>query len=330
MTCCNSIVELGSFENLSNSWVELLAKMPEPTFFDLPLWQHIWWSEFGSELELRIYAIRSDDGDLKMIAPLQKTGEDIAFLGGTDLCDYHDFLSSDRGNSRWLKSLVEELTSDDSLRSITLQSLPGNSPSISQFRENAEEFGWSVSIEQEDVAPRTELPTSWDEYLAGLRKKDRHELRRKLRRLEAAGDFAHYELTDPDEIDAAMDDFMRLHRMSTADKAEFMTADRESFFRLMSGELANEGITRLSFLEFEGVREATSLSFVTGGVRYLYNSGYNPAQSRLSVGLLNHALTLKTSIEQGIRVFDFMRGNESYKYHLGGTDREIFALKATR
>ena len=75
---------------------------------------------------------------------------------------------------------------------------------------------------------------------------------------------------------------------------------------------------------------ATSLSFVYKGVRYLYNSGYNPIYSNLSVGLMNHALAIQSSIELGHRVFDFMRGSEAYKYHLGGIDRQIYAVTAFR
>ena len=37
------------------------------------------------------------------------------------------------------------------------------------------------------VAARCDLPATWDEYLGTLSKKDRHELRRKLRRLESGG-----------------------------------------------------------------------------------------------------------------------------------------------
>jgi CelD/BcsL family acetyltransferase involved in cellulose biosynthesis len=127
-----------------------------------------------------------------------------------------------------------------------------------------------------------------------------------------------------------MAEFMRLHRMSTPAKNEFMTAEREQFFTKIAVALARENSTRLCFLELNGEKVATSLSFVCRDVRYLYNSGYNPAQSKLSVGLLNHALAIKSSIEQGHRVFDFMRGNEAYKYHLGGIDRQVFALTATR
>ena len=330
MTCCSAGIEQGTFESLADHWLQIFEESSEPTFFDSQTWQKTWWSEFGNDSKLQLLIVRSESGDLKMIAPLMIDGSEISFLGSTDLVDYHDFLSRDRLNSSCIQSLVSAVSEMSEIDTILLQSLPGNSPTITQFRDEAENAGWRVDLEQEDVAPRMDLPDSWDEYVSALRKKDRHELRRKLRRLEAAGAVTHVELSEPGDIEASMAEFMRLHRMSTPDKNEFMTAEREQFFCKIAIELACEGITRLCFLEIDGIREATSLSFVTGNVRYLYNSGYNPAQSKLSVGLLNHALTIKSSIESGHKVFDFMRGNESYKYHLGGVDRQVFALTATR
>lgn len=330
MTCCSAGIEQGTFESLADHWQHLIEECPEPTFFDSQTWQKTWWSEFGEGSELKLLTVRTDSGDVSMIAPLMVDGTEVSFLGSTDLVDYHDFLTKDRLTPRCIQSVVSAITDMPEIDKILLQSLPGNSPTITQFREAAEQAGWNVELEQEDVAPRLDLPETWDEYVSGLRKKDRHELRRKLRRLEAVGEVEQVELSSPEDVEAAMGDFMRLHRMSTPDKNEFMTSEREKFFSKVAVELAREGSTRLVFLEVCGVREATSLSFVSGNVRYLYNSGYNPAQSRLSVGLLNHALAIKSSIESGHRVFDFMRGNESYKYHLGGIDRQVFALTATR
>ena len=330
MTCCSAGIEQGTFESLADHWQQILENSAEPTFFDSQTWQKTWWSEFGNDSELQLIMVRSESGEVNLIAPLMIDGSEISFLGSTDLVDYHDFLSRDRLSSTCIQSLVSAVSQMSEIDTILLQSLPGNSPTITQFREKAENAGWQVELEQEDVAPRMDLPASWDEYVSALRKKDRHELRRKLRRLEAVGEVNHVELSDPTDIENSMADFIRLHRMSTPDKSAFMTTEREQFFCKIAIELAREGITRLCFLEIDGVREATSLSFVSGEVRYLYNSGYNPAQSNLSVGLLNHALTIKSSIQSGHRVFDFMRGNEPYKYHLGGVDRQIFVLTAKR
>jgi len=330
LTRCSAGIEQGTFEGLTDQWQYLIEGCSEPTFFDQQTWQSTWWSEFGGDSELKLIAVRSDSGDVKMIAPLMIDGSEISFLGSTDLVDYHDFLTRDRLSPGCIQAVVEAVSEMSSIDTITLQSLPANSPTITQFREAAEGAGWNVEIEHEDVAPRLDLPATWDEYVSSLRKKDRHELRRKLRRLEAAGEVRQIELSSDEDVEAAMGDFMRLHRMSTPDKNDFMTPAREKFFTRVSIDLARENSTRLCFLEINGERVATSLSFVCRDVRYLYNSGYNPAQYKLSVGLLNHALAIKSSIEEGHRVFDFMRGNEPYKYHLGGIDREIYALKAFR
>ena len=95
-------------------------------------------------------------------------------------------------------------------------------------------------------------------------------------------------------------------------------------------KLAAGGISRLYFLEVDGERAATSICFVHGGSQMVYNSGYDPGQRALSVGLINHAFCIKIAIENGIRYFDFLRGNEPYKYHLGAHDRSLYNLVVTR
>lgn len=329
MTCATGVGQ-ETFERLTPRWTEMLARKPESTVFDLPSWQSIWWEHFGEGQHLRLLTVAGPGGEVELIAPLVVNDGTASFLGGTDLVDYHEFISPAAVSEFCLEAMFRQLTSGGEVRAFRLESIPEKSPSIANFRAVAEKAGWHVEVEQEDVAPRLELPADWDSYVAGLRKKDRHELRRKLRRLEAAGEVDHIELTSPGEIDTAADEFFRLHRMSMPDKADFMTPERECFFRDVAGRLAEEGVTRLCFLRLNGENVATSLSFVAGGVRYLYNSGYDPRRRQLAVGLLNHAYTIRRSIEQGHNSFDFMRGDESYKYHLGGVDRRLFRLTATK
>ena len=330
MTCCSIGVRHESFETLHQHWADVLAAWPAATVFDLPQWQKAWWDHFGGGHDLCLASVRSEDGAIEMIAPMVARAGRVSFLGGTDLVDYHDFICPEGPSEACLDAILHDITNSGSCSSIVLESLPEGSPTIERFQRAAEAAGWRVEVEQEDVAPRLTLPATWDEYVEGLGKKDRHELRRKLRRLEGAGDVRHVELRSREDVESAADDFFRLHRMSMPEKTEFMTADRERFFRDVSARLADAGVTRLCFMELNGERVATSLSFVVGGVRYLYNSGYNPEHRNLAVGLLNHALAIRASIEQGLRVFDFMRGNEAYKYHLGGVDRKVFRLTATR
>ena len=71
---------------------------------------------------------------------------------------------------------------------------------------------------------------------------------------------------------------------------------------------------------------ATSLCFDYRGSRLLYNSGYNPEYGYYSVGLLLIAMCLKDAIELGLTYFDFLRGPEPYKAHLGGQQRSLYQM----
>ena len=250
------------------------------------------------------------------------------FIGGQDLTDYNDFLyGSDDGNSDAVSDTLCYIAGNDGIDEIILSSLPEDSPTIAAAEVAAKSMGCGIEVEPEDVAPRLELTDSWDSYLALLSKKHRHELRRKLRRLENHGPTKFLQFSKPSEVSENMKDFITLHKMSDQRKEEFMTPLREKFFHKIAVSMAEEGMTRLCFTEFDGERVAASLCFTSDGVKYLYNSGYNPAYRNLAVGLLNHAINIRSSIEEGFKVFDFLRGNERYKYELGGLDKQIFQVR---
>jgi CelD/BcsL family acetyltransferase involved in cellulose biosynthesis len=83
-------------------------------------------------------------------------------------------------------------------------------------------------------------------------------------------------------------------------------------------------------LSFDGEAVAMVLNFDIGGRLYMYNSGYDTQYSHYAVGLMSKALLLQDAIEQGRTAVDFMRGDESYKYDLGGKDRKVLRLVLKR
>ena len=282
----------------------------------------------GGQAELKLTSLR-EDGTLVGVAPLMQRDGAMTFLGSTDLWDYHDFVMS-RGREGELYPLLFQSLSKQAWKQMDLVSLPASSAALRYLPELAKARGYSTEVTLEDVSPGVALPASWDDYLMVLDKKDRHELRRKLRRLEGEGSYRFYTVTGPSALDGALEDFFILMKDSRQDKAVFMTAERERFFRRMGQELAKAGILRLFFMEIAGQRVASALCFDYGGTRFLYNSGYNPEYGSLSVGLLLKALCLKQAIEEGSRYFDFLRGNERYKYDLGAKDVQLYRLTIQR
>lgn len=320
-----------TFGDLAEDWRRIFESMPASSAFDSLEWNRIWWDHFGGDSKLMLRTVVRPDGTTAIIAPLRLDSNNdegvCTFLGGTDLVDYLGFKHVEELLAEDVRDLLQSLYDDPDINALVLESLPEDSHTIHAVEEVAGDIGWQVHTWDEGVAPRVRLPATVDEYYSSLSKKHRHELRRKLRRLHNAGNVEQIEFKSPDEIEHNMVDFIDLHRGSSIDKMDFMTVEREAFFREAAVKLAEMDITRLYFLTLNGEKVATSLAFKVGSTKYLYNSGYDPERSWLAVGLLNHAINILKSIEEGIEIYDFMRGDERYKYHLGAYDRHIFTAR---
>lgn len=310
-------------ESLRAEWQDLLSRVPEPHVFHHPIWKEMWLAHFGDGRETLFLAAR--DGDrLVGVAPLMRDGSRLVLVGDHEVCDYMDFVVEPGREDEFFPDLLRSL-GEEPWEEIELRGLAAYSPALAALPRAAGALGWRVEQELEAVAPRVELPSSWEEYLGRLGKKDRHELRRKMRRLRQSG--AQVELRDlrsRQEVAAGMEDFLRLHTASRRDKAEFMSPQMEGFFRDMSVALADEGFIRLFMMDLDGRPAASVLCFDCCDQLHLYNSGFDPDLSALSVGLLSKALCLEVAIEQGKSCLDLLRGAEPYKYDLGARDLPIY------
>lgn len=321
-------VQREELARLEPEWWELLPFCSLNKVFVTPTWLRTWWAEFGDGRELMLLSVR--DGDrLVAVAPLMREGESLRFAGDTNVCDYMDFVVA-RGEEEAALSAVLRSLSEEPWRELALWAVPDRSPTLEALNAVAPSFGLRVDVEEEDVCPQLELPATWDEYLAGLGKKDRHELRRKMRKLAAAGDLEMETVEGGEGVEVALDDFLRLYRESRTDKAEFMTEPMERFFRAITVALAAEDKLTIEFLKLSGVRVAAVLCLCAGDESLLYNSGYDPNYAYLSVGLVSKALSLRKAIEEGKKRFDFLRGPEPYKYDLGAKDVPVHRVTVRR
>jgi CelD/BcsL family acetyltransferase involved in cellulose biosynthesis len=252
-----------------------------------------------------------------------REGDQLTFAGSTSICDYMDIVGADEDRTALLEAVLRSL-GEEPWSELVLWAVREDSPTLKALPGVCTSLGLRCETGVEDVCPQLDLPGDWEEYLAGLDKKDRHELRRKLRKLSQGGEPELEVLTSAEDVTAAMDDFLKQHKTSRADKETFMTPQMEGFFRRVVPAIAAEGGVEMTFLKLGGVRAACVLCFRTDGDLLLYNSGYEKAYAGLSVGLLSKALALQRAIEQGMRRFDFLRGAEPYKYDLGARDVAVY------
>ncbi len=315
-------VQREELDRLEPEWRQLLPRASLRCPFLSPTWLRVWWEEFAEGRELLLLSVRSG-GELVGVAPLMRQDSALTFAGDTEICDYMDFTAVAGAEQAVLSAVLRSL-SEEPWQQLVLWALRDDSPTLKALAAVCADLGLSLDVQLEDVCPRVGLPGSWEEYQAGLKKKERHELRRKLRKLPQGGQVGLEALEAPAEVEASLDDFLRLHGAARSDKAAFMTEAMARFFRRIVSALAGEGLVELIFLTLDRVRVAAVLCFRAEDELLLYNSGYDPAYAGLSVGLLSKALALRRTIEEGRKRFDFLRGAEPYKYDLGAENLNVY------
>ena len=296
-------------EKYHGLWADTCGRLNWDCLFMLPPWITPWLQHFGAGREPHIYKVSSADG-LLGIAPLLVSGGKASLIGSADVCDYLDFIVAPGRQKDFFSALVIHLRRQG-IAALDLGPLRPDSAAQAYF-------GGRGSCSQEDISYELMLPPDWDAYLRGLTVQQRHEVRRKLRRLQEAGRFAYRIVDDPDAIDAAMDMFLHLFMISRPDKRAFMTAAMEAFFRSLARSMADCGLLQLGFLDIDGAPAAAVMCFEYSGTVYLYNSGFDPRFRHLNAGFLCKVLSIRDSIEAGGKIYDFLKGAEIYKHRLGG------------
>jgi len=203
-------------------------------------------------------------------------------------------------------------------------SLPGEV--ASELVEAFECSGLRVSSTVHEVAAVIEFAGSYDDYLGAIGKKQRHEIRRKRRRYqESIGDVVHDVQT---AAGWGVEEFFRLHRMADGDKGGFMTPERETFFR----DLLGWDGWRVDLLVVPGERRAAAccFSYVDDEGAYLYNSSYDRDLGDASPGVVMIGSMIERATSEGVPRFDFLKGDETYKFRLGAHERPLHEVVASR
>ena len=316
-----------SFASLTSYWTDLRYNLRWDSIFVLPSWLEVWWRAFGSGTELYLCAVRQKEKIIG-IAPLLVKEKTASIIGSADVCDYLDFVVA-RGMERDFFTILLDDLGQKGINHLDLSPLRPDSTVLTNLVGIAQNQKYEVLCNLVDVSLELDLPSTWDEYLGILTGKQRHEVRRKLRRLWEAGNVDYHIVEDSTAVHDIMDTFLKLFSKTRKEKATFMTTKMESFFRSMADTMAKARLLRLGILELDTLPAAMVMCFDYNDCMYLYNSGYNPQYSSLSVGLLSKVLCIKDGIRRGRKRFDFLKGAEAYKYHLGGREIPLYSCQIT-
>jgi CelD/BcsL family acetyltransferase involved in cellulose biosynthesis len=321
---------------LEKDWDRLVENSHANGPFMRFAYQKLWWEHSGGgewpQAEL-VLVTAHRDGRLVGIAPLFHTPDyqgqpRLMLVGSVEVSDYLDLVAMAEDMPVFAQALLPYLK-DLNLpvwRGLDLFNILETSPSLPALDNAARAHGWSHSLTRAYHCPHILMPGDWEIYLAGIDKKQRHEIRRKMRRLEEASvPNRWYIVTDRATLDQEIDDFIALMEQD-ADKVRFLTPQMRIFFRQNFYWAFDAGILLMAFLEIDGKKAAAYSAFDYLNRLWVYNSGINRAFFEYSPGWVLLGNLLRWCNETRHEAFDFMRGDEEYKYRFGAVDRYVMRL----
>ncbi len=311
-----------TFNSINAYWQDPRYHLNWNCLFVLPGWLKVWWDTFGSGRIPYLCSVRHKN-NLIGVAPFTIQGESARFMGDADVCDYLDVVVSSGRGIEFFEVLGQHLR-QQGISQLDLGAVRAESVVLRDLSAAAKRLNYEVFCEPEDVSMELELPSTWDAFLNGLTGKERHEIRRKLRRLYEAAHVDFRVVESKAEASEQIDTFFELFKLNRSDKSGFMTDQRASFFRSLAEALAEARILKLFFLDLDDTPAAAVMCFDYHSTVYLYNNGYDDRYRSLSVGLLSKVFTIQNSIERGKIKYDFLKGTEVYKKRLGGKPVQLF------
>ncbi len=338
---------LHDFVSLKEAWNDLLQRSSHTVFSTLE-WLSIWWKHFGDNRRLLIL-LAEEDNELIGAAPLMysvysmfglRQGK-IEFVGtgsatnaasiiedehdtnGNDLTPtYADFII-EKGHENclipffdYLQNLQEKWTCAE------LRFIPKNQLDLSRLGQV------SKNIKPVYKSLHTSLPSSNEALLRNIKRKDRKEMGRYLRRIEKSG--FKTELVDcsiPQLMSNGMNELFDINQKRWNAKGlpgAFADPCLRSFYLDIADSFSNNGWLGLYCLKLSGKTVAALYGFKYQDKYYAHKTGMDPAYSRFSVGNLLFLNVMEKCIQEGLRDFDFMWGTDPYKRQFTNGERSNY------
>ncbi len=297
------------FSEIKDRWNNAFDKNTLHAPFLTWNWHNTWFQILGKNSTPYTYII-----DDSIIASFVLTDSTLMFSGGEEIADYMDIIGPEEKKADAWNQIIQQIQSQN-CNKLLLRNVPEHSGTIQYFKTIV-----NATIDKEDTTPQLQLPKSWEVFVESLGKKYTHELERKIRKFDREHpDVEIIESTQPAED---IDILFSLMERDEAKKA-FLTPDMKHFFTEISKTISDT--VSLRYIKTGDKKIAVTMSFIMDNTHFLYNSGFDKECCSIA-GFYLKAINIKYAIEHGATTYNFLQGNERYKYELGGFDFAVYTV----
>lgn len=337
------VATAAGFDALREDWTALHQAAGARVFQSYE-WQRAWWRHLGEpdrQRSLHLVAL-SHAGRLVGVAPFQLERvpglgplrlRRLSFLGAV-LTDYLDVLLLPGFEARGHEALAAHLaTVRGAFDVLSLGDLPDASPTREGLLAALRRHGFQGEAFVSERCPRTALKETWKATLDSLGGQHRRQLAKRCRQLQEHFTVELEVCRRREELDRDVEAFMAMHQhrwTSVGRRGVYADPPVAAFQREVARSFFDRGWLYLAFLKLDGARVAALCGFKHGGELAYYLNGVAEVGEarRFSPGLVQHCLCMEDLIGQGVRVYDFLRGTERYKYECGAVDVPNWTVQA--
>lgn len=307
-----------ALEALADEWNELAGAIP----FRRYEWLGAWWRHFGAGRRLNVLLGRDAAGRLRGLVPLctlPGSSRRWTSLGSGLACSDHQTLLARPGDERPIGAAAAAWLLGEgrrAWRSLALDGIAADDAAVDALARGVAGAGGRTASRQHTCCWRTRLPDTWDAFVMQFTKRRRTTVRQLQRRLFEES-FAQIRLVEThDDLDEAWPLLVELHQKrqrSLGHAGCFRTPQFGAFLRDAAQRFLALGRLRLQWLTIGGRPAAAQLDLIGGDTQYHYLSGMEPELLTERPGRLGMLAMLHRAQGEGIRTYDFLRGDHRYK-----------------
>lgn len=319
------ICTLEGLAGVRSDWNALVESSGQKCVFLTNEWFCTWFESFGESYELSVVLFRDSDGHLYGAAPLMQTPKGLEFIANHQVTDYCDFIVEGGQEELFFRNFFKFWQKEYSQNSdLHLINIREGSPVLTLLPQLANKSHVKHFVRETEVAPSLGLPPTYEEYLKTLKRKNRHEILRKKRKIESQGGLLYKRVNTAEGVHDHMDLFIELHRKSSLSKREFWKEPGvESFFRAIAPLFSSRGWIEFMVLHLQDELAAMLLNFDYADEIHFYNIAFDPKYAPFSPGIFLFNQSIHQAIQNKKKRADFLRGKEKYKYYFGAKECKL-------